>query len=670
MSTNPHPISRKAAALAVAALSALLVVGVAAPAQAVTTDVSLKAALANPLSTLVTLENSVVITDNSLPVAATTLTLDLAGFDLTTKNIHLATGVSLTIIDSTHTGATLTATATTAAPGIETTGASLTLTSGVIHATGGGSSAGIGGGGNSGTVLINGATVTATGGTGGAGIGGSLATIGSNITISAGTVTANGGGNAAGIGGGSAGAGFDITISGGTVTANGGQGFASGAGIGGGYSGAAWNLSFTGGTTSAFGANNAAGIGNGEATAGTSSDITIGVGAVVNATSGGGGSGASGYPYPSAVGGSENNISSGTLRIAGTLNVYGHFRHNGYGAGAITIDATGVLGGTADIRGQNGMIINNGSITAPNVTTITDAGDGLTVANHNYLLTFVDNGGSNPNTAVRVFATSMAAGNRVTPTFTRPGWVFNGWALTGSIAFTTATAISANTQVYADWYPGTVVNDFVSLGLIPVLGGSIHFGPITAGQTLNFVGQPVDALGNVPGYLYNGMAFSVTDPAAVITGTHIEFRTAGVHTVTATIGSVTGTLTITVLAGPVDDVSLVLSSLTVAQGGTLTFEVWSVDAYGNKIANVTGSVVVTSDVSTDVVSGATVAFPHASPHVLTATFGAFSASVTVQVLATLAVTGVDASLPLLIAIAALVFGGGLLLWRRSRAARA
>jgi hypothetical protein len=165
------------------------------------------------------------------------------------------------------------------------------------------------------------------------------------------------------------------------------------------------------------------------------------------------------------------------------------------------------------------------------------------------------------------------------------------------------------------------------------------------------------------------MAFTVTDPAAVITGTHIEFRTAGVHTVTATIGAVTGTRTVTVLAGPVDDVSIVLSSLTVAQGGTLTFEVWSVDAYGNKIADVTDSVIVTSDVATDVIVGATVSFPHASPHVLTATFGALSASVTVQVLAALAVTGVDASAPLAAAVSVLVLGGLLLLWRRLRPAR-
>ena len=671
MATNPNSISRRAAALAVAALSALLVVGVAAPAQAVTTDVSLIAALADPSTTLVTLENDVTVTDTYLDVHATNVTLDLAGFDLTAKSIDLANGVHLTVIDSTNTGAILTAAASSTAPGIATTDASLTLTSGVIHATGGGNSAGIGGtgGDDGGTVLINGATVVAVGGVHGAGIGGGLLGDGFDITISAGTVTATGGGNAAGIGGGNLGSGHDITVSGGTVTATGGYLFTGGAGIGGGGGFGAWNLAFTGGTTTAIGATNAAGIGTGAAPIGSASAITIGVGAVVNATSGGGGNPASGYPYPSAVGGGENTISDGDVTIAGTLNVYGHLRHNGYGTGAITIASTGVLGGTADIRGQNGAIVNNGTITAPNVTTIADAGDGLTVTNHNYLLSFVDNAGSNPTAYVRVFATSMVTGNRVTPTFTRPGWIFNGWLLTGPVAFTMGTPLSANTLVYADWFPGSVVNDIVSLDLIPTLGGIIHFGPITAGQTLNFIGQPLDILGNTPGYLYNGMAFAVTDPAAIITGTHIEFRTAGVHTVTATIGAVTGTLTVTVLAGPVDDVSLVLSATTVNQGGSLTFEAWTVDAFGNPIADVTNTVVLTSDVATDVIAGSTVAFPHASPHVLTATLGAFSASVTVQVLATLAITGVDATLPLIIAIVVVLLGAGLLLWRRLRSPR-
>ena len=65
------------------------------------------------------------------------------------------------------------------------------------------------------------------------------------------------------------------------------------------------------------------------------------------------------------------------------------------------------------------------------------------------------------------------------------------------------------------------------------------------------------------------------------------------------------------------------------------------------MAGDTSGVVLTSSVATDVVSGLTVTFPHASPHVITATLAGVSASFTVQVQPTAAApalgsTGVDA----------------------------
>ena len=669
MSIHPHTISRKATALLVAALSAVLVVGVGGPANAATTDVSLKAALADPSTTLVTLENAVIITDSSIPVDATNITLDLAGFDLTTKNIDLGTGVHLTIIDSTNSGAILTATADSGKPGIETSGATLTLASGVIHASGGTNGAGIGGGGgnDNGTVVINGATVVATGGTGGAGIGGGVVGDGSNITISAGTVTANGGGNAAGIGGGNVGNGHDITISGGTVTATGGYLFTGGAGIGGGGGRAAWNLTFSGGTTSAFGATNAAGIGTGEASTGTASAITIGVGAVVNATSGGGGNPLSGYPYPSAVGGGENNISNGAVTIAGTLNVFGHLRHNGYSGigGAMTIESTGVLGGTADIRGQNGQIINHGSITAPNLVNSADTSGGVSVTDHSYLVSFLAPGATPSGNSIRVYATSFAAGNRAL--WTDPvlaGWILDGWNVQFGGPFTTTSALSANSTLTARWIAGSIVSsvDYVELNS-NVVG-------LTAGNSVSFTVEGYDSADTDLGDFTTSATWTSSDPTAVITGSSFSFTKAGIHTITATVGAASDIATVTVAADVVDDVSLELSATTVKQGDSLTFEAWTVDQFGNHITNVSSTVVVTSDQPTDVVTGTTVRFPHASPHVITATLGAFSASVLVQVSpAALAATGVNLMIPLLLALALLLIGAALLLWRALRARR-
>ena len=671
MSTHPHTISRKATALLVAALSAVLIVGVSTPASAATTDVGLKAALADPSTTLVTLENAVVIADNSIPVDATDVTLDLAGFDLTTKNINLGTGVHLTIIDSTHSGATLTALAPSGSPGIETTGATLTLTSGVIHATGGTNGAGIGGGGgnNNGTVVINGATVVATGGTGGAGIGGGLVGDGSNITISAGAVTATGGGNGAGIGGGNVGNGYDITISGGTVTATGGYLFTGGAGIGGGGGRGGWNLTFSGGTTSAFGATNAAGIGTGEASTGTASAITIGVGAVVNATSGGGGNPLSGYPYPSAVGGGENNISNGAVTIAGTLNVFGHLRHNGYTGigGAITIESTGVLGGTAEIRGQNGQIVNHGSITVPiaNVINSADTAGGVTITDRSYLVSYVAPDATPSGNSVRLYATSLTAGGQSPWTaLVRSGWVFAGWEDAANAPFTVTTPVSGNITLYATWTAGSIVSsvDYVKL--------TTHVAGITAGNSIGFDVEGFDSSDVYLGDFTTSATWTSNDPTAVITGSSFYFTTAGDHTITATVGTKSDSATVSVSPDVADDISLELSAATVTQGDSLTFESWTVDQFGNQITDVSSSVVVTSDQPTDVIAGNTVTFPHASPHVLTATLGPFSGSFTVQVSpAALASTGVNVVVPLLVALALLLLGAALLLFRLWRARR-
>ena len=662
-------LTLRSAALLTAALSGALVVGIATPAFAATTEVSITADLLAGGTRTITLDNDVTVTANTLSVEGTA-TLDLHGFELSAKNISLTSGSTLIVVNvGGGAGALLIADGSgVGLPGIAVTNATVQLSGGTIIASGGPNHAGIGGGGNSGTILIDGATVNATGGTGGAGIGGSLNTGGSNITVSSGTVNAQGGANAAGIGGGSgtSGAGHDIEVSGGTVNAWGGQGFASGAGIGGGYSGSAWNLTFTGGTTNAYGASQAAGIGTGQATVGTASGIFIGVGAIVNATSGTGGSGSSGYPYPSAVGGAENTVSNGAITIDGTLNVFGHFRHNGYGSGAITIGATGVLGGTAEIRGQNGAIVNHGAVTNPNVVNAADTGGGVTITDHSYLVSFVAPDATPSGYSERVYATSFAAGNRSLWTgAVLTDWIFAGWVLPGNTAFTTTSTLSANVTVYATWDPGPgLIAQIVDFEMIPIMNSTIQNTPITAGQTLAFIGVPIDSNGDNLGYLYSGFTLTTTDPDAIISGRTIQFVTAGVHTVYGHIGAETAIRYITVLASPVDDVSLVLSGATVEQYGSLTFAVWTVDAYGNRIANVSSTAVVTSDQPTDVVTGTTVTFPHASPHVITATLGLLSASATVQVSpAALADSGVE-PLPLMLTAFAMLLAGAVILRRR------
>jgi LPXTG-motif cell wall-anchored protein len=91
----------------------------------------------------------------------------------------------------------------------------------------------------------------------------------------------------------------------------------------------------------------------------------------------------------------------------------------------------------------------------------------------------------------------------------------------------------------------------------------------------------------------------------------------------------------------------------------------------------TSGVVLTSSVATDAVDGLTVTFPTASPHVITATLGDVSTSVTVHVTPTpapkpgpagLSTTGTDLLPPLAAGLLLLLAGAGLV-WRRRRLSR-
>lgn len=78
-------------------------------------------------------------------------------------------------------------------------------------------------------------------------------------------------------------------------------------------------------------------------------------------------------------------------------------------------------------------------------------------------------------------------------------------------------------------------------------------------------------------------------------------------------------------------------TITAQQGTTIRVAATGTDAYGNELAT-PGNVVLTSSVASDEIHGDTVTFHHASPHVITATVGSVSASLTVQVSPTAVVT--------------------------------
>ncbi|WP_440708984.1 beta strand repeat-containing protein [Herbiconiux sp. YIM B11900] len=198
---------------------------------------------------------------------------------------------------------------------------------------------------------------------------------------------------------------------------------------------------------------------------------------------------------------------------------------------------------------------------------------------------------------------------------------------------------------------------------------------VVQGGTQEFVVAGADAAGNPVDT--SDAVLTSSAAADTVAGRTIAFSGAGAHTVTATLGSVVGSASITVSPGPLASLSITPSSSSVDQGGTVDFAVTGTDAAGNPVD--TSDAVLTSSVTTDVVNGFAITFPHASPHTVTATLGSVSASVTIEVVpgpapspgptpASLANTGFDGSAAGLTggaALACLLVAGVLLLLRRT-----
>ncbi|UOE43330.1 InlB B-repeat-containing protein [Agromyces larvae] len=104
-------------------------------------------------------------------------------------------------------------------------------------------------------------------------------------------------------------------------------------------------------------------------------------------------------------------------------------------------------------------------------------------------------------------------------------------------------------------------------------------------------------------------------------------------------------------------------ALVVPQGGAVTLTVEGFDANGDSLGDVTSATRFTSSVASDIIDGARVTFPSASPHRITGTVGDASDSVVIQVMPQLAGTGFDPSAALF-AVVLLAGAGGVLVRRR------
>lgn len=175
------------------------------------------------------------------------------------------------------------------------------------------------------------------------------------------------------------------------------------------------------------------------------------------------------------------------------------------------------------------------------------------------------------------------------------------------------------------------------------------------GNSLGDVTPSATVTSSVAGDTVSGAVVTFAfDPSA---GTTTDI----VHTLTATIGAVHGSTPVTV-SPLVTELELSLSGTTAFVGDTVTLTVEGLDENGDPVGDLSDYVVVTSDQPGDVVDGAEVTFTHASPHVLTATYGTLDASATVEVSPRpspgLASTGLTvSSVPLFAALVLLGLGG-------------
>ncbi|WP_313405526.1 InlB B-repeat-containing protein [Aeromicrobium sp.] len=177
------------------------------------------------------------------------------------------------------------------------------------------------------------------------------------------------------------------------------------------------------------------------------------------------------------------------------------------------------------------------------------------------------------------------------------------------------------TATHADGSTGTLVVS-VAVVLDPVLTMTLSStGTAAQGGTIALSATGADRFDNDLGDVTGDVSFTSSNPSDIIDGANASFTQAGKRTFTAThANGTTATLEVDV-AVALDEVAEMELTFTgtARQGESIELTVTGTDRFGNDLGDVTGDVTFTSSVSSDVVDGNRVTFPHASPHTITAT---------------------------------------------------
>ncbi|MFD1200647.1 InlB B-repeat-containing protein, partial [Leucobacter albus] len=209
----------------------------------------------------------------------------------------------------------------------------------------------------------------------------------------------------------------------------------------------------------------------------------------------------------------------------------------------------------------------------------------------------------------------------------RDGYTFTGWTGTGLTEPTRSATIPTGSTGDQTFTATWEVNPATTL----VISGPAT---VTEQDTNPFTVEAFDAHGVSLGDVTAEVTFAGADVTGADVTFPIDYTFAGqtvTRTLTAMLGSdpsVTGTLDVQVVSA-VTGITITAPE-TVMQGDTITVQVTATGANG-PLGDATAYAVITSNVSADVVDGAEVSFPTASPHTLTATLGDLTATHTIDV---------------------------------------
>ena len=152
---------------------------------------------------------------------------------------------------------------------------------------------------------------------------------------------------------------------------------------------------------------------------------------------------------------------------------------------------------------------------------------------------------------------------------------------------------------------------------------------ITAGGSQSYTAEGFDQYGNDLGNVTSGTVFSI-GPDGSCTLASCTATLAGIHTVTGTDASATGTATLTVNPGPLAYLVLSPSSSTITAGGSQSYTATGFDQYGNSLGDVTGATTFTIALNGSC-TGTTCTATVAGAHTVTGTDGGKTGTATLTV---------------------------------------